>query len=394
MRKVTVYSLLLLLGLILSQWLPLNFGDSYTSLNPVIVYLTMAALSYIMIEVGYEFDIDKNRLGQYKWDYVVAMTAATFPWLFVVLYFVFVLAPAESWGSFDTWKEMLLLGRFAAPTSAGVLFTMLAAAGLGATWLFKKARVLAIFDDLDTVLLMIPLSIMMAGLTWQMMVMIALIIVMLTVGYQKMRALAIPSSWKWMLFYAFIIATASKSILLISTAIDPSTPIHIEVLLPAFLLGCMIKTSAHGHSADQAKANTVISAVFMILVGLNMPLMNFDLVSSGDASQDWNMILTHVFFVTVISNIGKMFPLLCYRKEASVRERLALSIGMFPRGEVGAGVLIISLGYGVGGVALTIAMLSLTLNLLLTGVFIMAVKRLLNTQDQEVVELSRNPEPA
>ena len=26
-----------------------------------------------------------------------------------------------------------------------------------ATWLFRKARILAIFDDLDTVLLMIPL---------------------------------------------------------------------------------------------------------------------------------------------------------------------------------------------------------------------------------------------
>ena len=41
---------------------------------------------------------------------------------------------------------------------------MLAAAGLSATWLFRKARILAIFNDLDTVLLMIPLKMLMIGL--------------------------------------------------------------------------------------------------------------------------------------------------------------------------------------------------------------------------------------
>ena len=53
------------------------------------------------------------------------------------------------------------------PTSAGILFTMLAAAGLKASWVYKKVQVLAIFDDLDTILLMIPLQIMMIGLRWQ-----------------------------------------------------------------------------------------------------------------------------------------------------------------------------------------------------------------------------------
>jgi hypothetical protein len=49
---------------------------------------------------------------------------------------------------------------------------------------------------------------------------------------------------------------------------------------------------------------------------------------------------------------------------------------MWPRGEVGAGVLVISLSYGIGGPIVTVAMLSLALNLLLTGVFIYVVKRL------------------
>ena len=70
-----------------------------------------------------------------------------------------------------------------------------------------------------------------------------------------------------------------------------------------------------------------------------------------------------------------MFSLLCYRREATLRERLALSVAMFPRGEVGAGVLVISLSYGIGGPVVTVALLSLALNLVMTGIFIAMVKR-------------------
>jgi len=90
----------------------------------------------------------------------------------------------------------------------------------------------------------------------------------------------------------------------------------------------------------------------------------------------WGPIAMHVLAVTFISNLGKMFPAFCYRREAQWRERLALSIGMWPRGEVGAGVLVISLSYGIGGPVVTIAMLSLALNLLLTGAFIYIVRGL------------------
>ena len=93
---------------------------------------------------------------------------------------------------------------------------------------------------------------------------------------------------------------------------------------------------------------------------------------------NWGWIAIHVIIVTLLSNLGKIFPLFCYRKEAHWKERLALSVGMFPRGEVGAGVLIISISYGIGGPMITVAMLSLALNLLLTGVFIVAVKKLLS----------------
>jgi Kef-type K+ transport system membrane component KefB len=91
----------------------------------------------------------------------------------------------------------------------------------------------------------------------------------------------------------------------------------------------------------------------------------------------WGVIAGHVLVITLLSNLGKMFPAFCYRREASLRQRIALAIGMFPRGEVGAGVLVISISYGLGGPTLTVAVLSLALNLLCTGLFIIVVKRLL-----------------
>jgi len=89
------------------------------------------------------------------------------------------------------------------------------------------------------------------------------------------------------------------------------------------------------------------------------------------------MIVLHILMVTLLSNIGKMYPFFCYRREAHWRHRLAVAIGMWPRGEVGAGILVLSLSYGIGGPIVTVAMLSLALNLVLTGVFIYIIRKLL-----------------
>ena len=79
------------------------------------------------------------------------MATAAMPWFLIAIYYIFVLLPPEYWDSWEAWKENLLLSRFAAPTSAGILFTMLAAIGLKSSWIYKKIQVLAIFDDLDTI---------------------------------------------------------------------------------------------------------------------------------------------------------------------------------------------------------------------------------------------------
>ncbi len=421
MRKVALFSLLLIAGLVLSQLLPGWLGDSAAPVATGIRLLTTTALAFIMIHVGYEFELDKKRLSSYGWDYVVAMTAAAFPWVFVTLYFLAVLMPTGAFGSWDAWRETLLAGRFAAPTSAGVLFSMLAAAGLSATWLFRKARVLAIFDDLDTVLLMVLLKVFIVGLQWQLGVVLAVMGVLLWAGWKWLHALRVPITWPWVLSYGAAITLASEALHAASVRIDSTVPIHIEVLLPAFVLGCVMRRPAgadphvddarEGHqegpeTASEQRASSIISAVFMALVGLSMPsVLNGGAAGAGTVSASvpmpgWGTIALHVLAVTLLSNLGKMFPALCYRREATLRERLAVAIGLWPRGEVGAGVLLVSLGYGLGGPMLTVAMLSLALNLVLTGAFIWIVKRLLGTRPEDppppvaVVAAGAAPRPA
>ena len=385
MKKVLWFSILLIVGLVGSQYFTI-FGEAQQTAREIVRIFTMLFLGFIMIHVGYEFEIDRKRWKKYAVDYGVAATAAGFPWIFVALYFIFVMSPPTSWGSLDAWKDALLAGRFAAPTSAGVLFSMLAAAGLSASWYFRKTRILAIFDDLDTVLLMIPLKMLIVGVRWQLGVIVILMAVLLWLAWKYLHRLRWPVSWPWVLTYAAVITGVSEVIYASSKSINDVVPIHIEVLLPAFVLGCLlarpegqdphVDDARDGHqegpeSPEEQKAATVISGGFMVFVGLSMPAV------SGSSGAGWGMLAIHVLAVTVLANIGKMFPLLVYRRESHWRERLAICIGMWPRGEVGAGVLVISLSYGIGGDMVTVAALSLALNLLLTGVFIYFVKRLL-----------------
>ncbi len=379
MQKVLTYSILLILGLVASQFV----GEAVAT--PVRLF-TMVALAFIMIHVGYEFEMDKSRPRAYAWDAFVAFTAASLPWVFCALYFVFAMTPRAQWGSGDAWLAATLEGLVAAPTSAGVLFSMLAAAGLGATWVFAKARVLAIFDDLSTILLLIPLNMMIVGFRWQLAVVAVVILALLWLAYTYLNRVPLPVTWPWTLAYAGLIVAMSEGIYFGSRALDPSSPVHLEVLLPAFALGCMLMTppGQDPHRDDTLEGveegpetpteqlvSTIVSACFMVLVGLSMPKIDLP------PGVGWGAIAVHVLFVTLLSNLGKMFPLLCYRREVSVRERLALSIGMWPRGEVGAGVLVIALSYNMGGASLTVAILSLALNLLCTGLFILAVKKLI-----------------
>ncbi len=363
MIQVLIYSGLLIAGMIGSQILNLS------TMAGSVTLLTMVCLAYIMIEVGLEFTIDKKRLKSYGTDYLVAATAAAFPWIFCAIYFVFVFN-AE-------WKEALLIGRFAAPTSAGVLFTMLAAAGLASTWIYKKARVLAIFDDLDTVLFMIPLKIMIVGLKPELGLVVIIIFLLLVAAYKWLHVLRIPTGKGWILFYGVMIAGACDLFYRI-------THVHLEVLLPAFALGCMIyfshKSSVEDHEISKVETSLDhgIKYLFMFLVGMSLPKIELGGLS-------WQTVGLHVLALTVLSNLGKCYASFCYKKEATLRERIALSVGMFPRGEVGAGVLLVSIGYGMTGFPVTVAALSLALNLLLTGIFIAVIMKLIKQKPTKAV---------
>lgn len=412
-----------------SQTLPNFFSaDSYVNVKHVLDALLYTALAYIMINVGREFELNKKEWRSYTNDYFIAMATAAVPWLLVCFYFIY-LMPEGSFGNWDVWKENLLLSRFAAPTSAGILFTMLAAANLKKSWIYQKIQVLAIFDDLDTILLMIPLQIFMIGMKWQLGIVVLFVVVCLVFGWEKLNVYKIKQGWKSLLLYSVLLVLVFQGVYILSKSVfGADGAIHIEVLLPAFVLGMVMKTN-HNESSIDKKVSGAVSYIFMFLVGMSAPMFinsmqsvaqetqivamsdmpemawgeivchspeavssaivvedNIDEISQVAQSQSasvtasippmsWGEILLHVLVVTLLSNIGKMFPLLSYR-DRKFKERLALSVGMFTRGEVGAGIIFIAIGYGLGGPLLTISLLTIVANLLLTGAFVLLVKYL------------------
>ena len=235
MKKVFLFSLFLVLGLVLSQCLPVWLGEAFLTAEKVAKTLMFVCLAFIMINVGREFELDKTKWRSYAADYFIAMATAAVPWIMVAFYYMFLL-PADLFGNWDAWKENLLLSRFAAPTSAGILFTMLAAAGLRREWIYKKTQVLAIFDDLDTILLMIPLQIFMIGFKWQLFAVVIVITFLLVIGWKKLGTIRLSQTWKSILFYAVCIVAVTESIYLLTKwMMGADGAIHIEVLLPAFV---------------------------------------------------------------------------------------------------------------------------------------------------------------
>ena len=390
MKKVLSFSAMLMIGLLLSQLMPELLTETcYEHTRHGIEILLGVCLAFIMINVGREFEVDKSNIKSYAKDYLVAMLAAAMPWLLIALYYIFVLMPSEWWSNAAVWKESLLLSRFAAPTSAGILFTMLAAIGLQKSWIYKKIQVLAIFDDLDTILLMIPLQIAMIGMQWQMGVILVVVVLLLWIGWKKMSSYSLNCGWKSLLGYSALVYGATYVIYILTDHFfGEEGSVHIEVLLPAFVLGMVIK---HGYKSSKAddRAASFISLLFMLLVGMSMPLIHLEEAPAQTNSiiaslpmLSWGSIAMHVVIISLLSNIGKLTPMLFYR-DRSLKERLALSVGMFTRGEVGAGVIFIALGYHIGGPILLISVLTLVFNLILTGGFVLIVKRLALSCEKE-----------
>ena len=191
-----------------------------------------------------------------------------------------------------------------------------------------------------------------------------------------------PQDWKSILSYAILTYGLTLAIYVITKHFFGSEgSIHIEVLLPAFVVGMIIR-NRHIGGQQEERVSTGISLLFMLLVGMSMPLIdaanaqgNSESIVASIPMISWGELAFHVVMVSLLSNIGKLVPLFFYRNH-SLTERLALSVGMFTRGEVGAGVIFIALGYNIGGPILLISILTLVLNLILTIGFVYWVKHL------------------
>ena len=106
MRKVLSFSAFLMMGLLVSQILPGAVGEGYTTIKSVSDVLLYICLSFIMINVGREFVMDKTRWKSYAEDYFIAMATAAMPWILIAVYYVFVLLPPEYWHSWEVGKKI------------------------------------------------------------------------------------------------------------------------------------------------------------------------------------------------------------------------------------------------------------------------------------------------
>lgn len=363
---IRTLSICLGLGLLFSQVLPVVIGEGYNLVNHPRHFIMMVLLCFIMIRVGAEFVIDKSNLKQYRFDALIGSLQATVPWFLAAVYVHFILLPqlGESWPASKT----LLAGRFAAPTSAGVLFTMLAAAKLTKSWTYGKARVLAIFDDIETVALMIPLLIIKNGFSWHSAIELSVMGVLLWAGWRFQHIIRLPRTWTWTMFYSVVLTLVCAAC-------------RIEVLLPAFALGWTMKFQNAEEFLKQrveSRASKVISCVFLTMVGLSMPVMFGD----TGTGMPLPIVFLHAVNLMILICLGKLVPFLAYRgQNANWRERLSLSIAMFARGEMGLAVLVVSQAQGIGGAVVQIAMMCLAMNQMMTGLFIGAVLWLSNPRN-------------
>jgi Kef-type K+ transport system membrane component KefB len=234
---------------------------------------------------------------------------------------------------------------------------------------------------------------LLVGFKWEAMGLLVVIAILIYLAWKKMNTLRWPINWYWVLIYSIVVTAICEGIYFATVYLKDVSPTQLEILLPAFVLGCMLAfPNGLLDNRSEKTAKTLIGALFIFLVGLSMPIieMTHNVASHHENLSFWeykigalstSAVLWHVLAITLLSNLGKMFPLFCYRKEAGWKERLALSLGMCPRGEVGAGIIILALGLvtHIDQSLIVIAMLSLALNLMLTGPLIMIIKKLITS---------------
>jgi len=298
-------------------------------------------------------------------------------------------------------SQGLLLSVFSAPTSAGMLISMMEAADLKNTWLFKKASMLAILDDIDALVFIAFMRILAIGSGYDLRHFGPVIVTvgLLTIAWFNMHKFVIPHSWPWVLLYAILIGTGLWLWEGLTREYKDCTYIFvIAVLIPSFTLGCitydpkMETSQSYKHieielteefierqeyiDSHAPCMETFMGCAFMFFCWIkyaNSDRTSWDGNDSCDISCDCDPN-PHDGRQT-----GNMF---IHGNETNTKDRYALGLAMVPRGEIGASVIIITLQTLKGRINdayLGIVVLSVIANLVLSCGFIVYVKKLAST---------------
>ncbi|MEZ4298648.1 MAG: hypothetical protein R3B70_27095 [Polyangiaceae bacterium] len=375
-RWMTVASLV---GLVLSQLLSVLTPAAAEGLRHGAGLVSKVCLACIMIGVGLELPTQKKAAKGRLKPILIAILAAAVPWILASVYFIVRYVPRESWTDFSAVSKMLLLARFAAPTSAGVLLSALAAVRASRGWLYDKTRELSIYDDIDTILMATALQCAIAGLRWQLAVVVPLNLVLLAVWKVFARKLSWPSTLEWRIGYAVALVALTEALSGGLTAVDPSLPVHYEVLLPAFVLGVALRPPVEDEAQRlrSERRNGWLTLVFMLVVGLSLPSV---VASIADQRMTLVELGLGVLVLTLLINAGKLVVVFFFRDEATRSERIALGAGMCVRGEVGIGVACLAGSYGAPPALVAMSLLVIILNLLMTGPILAFVNWLLSAR--------------
>merc|ERR1712206_35423 len=206
----------------------------------------------------------------------------------------------------------------------------------------------------------------------------------------------IPHSWPWVLMYAFIIGTALWLLEGLTREFSHCTWIFvIAVLIPSFTLGCitydpkMETSQSYKHieielteefierqeyiDSHAPCMETFMGCAFMFFVGLSMPSLT---ALNGLTT---SAVIVHVGALNILMLLGKMVIYFFYSNETNKTMRLALSLAMCPRGEIGASVIIITiqtLSGKINPAYLGIVVWTVIMNLVLSCGLIVYVKKL------------------
>lgn len=110
-----------------------------------------------------------------------------------------------------------------------------------------------------------------------------IVFLLLWLGWKKLSTYELRQDWWAILTYSVVVFGVTQLVYLLSKYyFGEEGSIHIEVLLPAFVLGMVMKTR-HVESRGERMAASGISFLFMFLVGLSMPLFIGMTAATGEA---------------------------------------------------------------------------------------------------------------